>query len=277
MPDRPHDRLDHFLNAYTLTSAERKDIRSRVYHAGHSPDDPFAIMIAQDAIMEGRGAGVMAALEKLPHQLEGVTAALTKKIADKVTVDINKRNAAMQAGLSKQMSALIDETLKRSTAKADMRYLKRTALHIMLICVIVGGLAAMFGYALGKQEVHDLDSQYAHALPRADASTWLGLIESNPNIDDILWENCHNGGPQSYLAQDNREACTVPLWMGSGRLQSAPPKPPYLTTLLSLIPSRISTWAQLCIALCIGMLLGGAPRECFMPLPCSHSAKSPET
>ncbi|MEP2139252.1 MAG: hypothetical protein ABJI41_07065, partial [Erythrobacter sp.] len=82
-----------------MTDAQREDIRRRVYHAGHSPDDPLAILIAQDAIMEGRGAKVMAALEKLPRQLEGVTATLAKKITGKVTADINKRNAALQAGL----------------------------------------------------------------------------------------------------------------------------------------------------------------------------------
>ena len=62
MPERPLDRLDHFLNAYSLTDAQRADIRSRVYHAGHSPDDPLAILTAQDAIMKGRGTEVMAAL-----------------------------------------------------------------------------------------------------------------------------------------------------------------------------------------------------------------------
>jgi len=260
MPDRPHDRLDHCLNAYSLTDAQRADIRSRVYHAGHSPDDPLAILTAQDAIMEGRGTEVMAALEKLPRQLEGVTATLAKKITGKVTADINKRNAALQAGLSQQMNALIDETLKRSAARADIRNLRRAALHIGLICVILGGLAGLFGYALGKQEVHDLDPQYAHVLPRADASTWLALIEGNPNIDDTLWEHCHNGGPQSYLAEDNRAVCAVPLWMAPERQHFNPPKPPYLTTLSSLIPARTSTWVLLCITLCIGVLLGGATK-----------------
>ena len=261
MPERPFDRLDHFMSAYALTDKQRDYIRKRVYHAGQSPDDPFAILIAQDAIMEGRGARVMAALEKLPHQLEGMTAALTKKIARNVSVDINRRNAALQTGLSQQMGALIDETLKRSTAKADIRYLKRTALHIVLICVIVGGLAAMFGYALGKQEVHDLNSQYAHVLPRDDASTWLGLIENNPHIDDILWKHCHNGGPQSYLASDNREVCAVPLWMASERLQSGPRKLPYSTTLRALLPSNIWAWIMLCITFCIGLLLGGTAKQ----------------
>ncbi|WPZ23564.1 hypothetical protein T7987_17820 (plasmid) [Sulfitobacter faviae] len=259
MPDRPLDRLDHFLNAYSLTDAQREDIRRRVYHAGHSPEDPLAILTAQDAIMEGRGTEVMAALEKLPRQLEGVTATLAKKITGKVTADINKCNAALQAGLSQQMNALIDETLKRSAARADIRNLKRAALHIVLICVMLGGLAGLFGYALGKQEVHDLGPQYAHVLPRADASTWLALIESNPNIDDTLWENCHNGGPQSYLAQDNRAVCAVPLWMAPERQHSSP-KPPYLKTLSSLIPARTSTWVLLCITLCIGVLLGGATK-----------------
>jgi hypothetical protein len=263
MHDDSHDRLDHFMDAYNLVSTQRKMIRSRVYDGGLHPDDPMAILVAQDGIMQERLVTVLAVLREQPKQMERSTANLAAKISGTVTKDIDRRNATFLDGLTDRVSANLDLAIRQSMSKADVRFFQRAALHAALGCLLTAGLAGTTGYALGRHDTQNIASGYSNVIARPDARTWLTLIEKNGSIDTILHENCYNAGPAHLPQLADGDACAVPLWIGEGDFSGTDAITPYFKAIFKSVPSWLTAWVLVTAGLLIGGCVGATSKRAF--------------
>ena len=244
MHERPHDRLDHYLNAYVLTPERRKIIRNRVYQAGQSPDDPLAILTAQDGIMEGRLVTVLSGLKEFPAQMEQSGSKLSAGIVSHVAKNIDQRHAALLASLRAQVGADVDLAIQSSVARADVRFFRRAALHVALVCLLSAGIAGFAGYVQGRQDTRNLESGYAEVVGRPDAGTWLGIILNNQHIDGILKTECRRNGP-NVIQSDDRIGCSVPLWVDNRPDVKPDLFAAYVDAAMRWVPSGTPAWVLL--------------------------------
>ncbi|MCX7568061.1 hypothetical protein OS189_17095 [Sulfitobacter sp. F26169L] len=256
MPDKPYDRLDHFFAAYRLIYEQKKKIRARVYAAGYGPDDPLAILIAQDSILEDRLVSIIRALNIFPKQIERSTSTLSAEVSDKITKDIDRRNAGFLKGLRAQVGDDVDRAIQQSVAKADIRFFRRAALHLALVILLTAGLAGFFGYVSGRVDTRTIAADGAAVATRPDATTWLKIITSNRNVDAVLLEHCYNDGPKSLPQASGREACAVPLFVDAGETPSLGTTAAYMESLFVWVPSKITAWVLVLSSLCAGAGLG---------------------
>lgn len=252
MTDKPYDRLDHFFAAYRLTYEQKKKARARVYAAGYGPDEPLATQIAQDSILEDRLVFVLRALNIFPKQIERSTSTLSAEISDKVTKDIDRRNAGFLNGLRAQVGDDVDRAIQQSVAKADIRFFWRAALHLALVILLTAGLAGFSGYAFGRVDTRTITADTAAVATRPDAATWLKIINSNRNVDAILLEHCYNDGPKSISQASGREACAVPLFVDAGETPPLGTTAAYMEGLFVWVPSKITAWVLVLSSLCTG-------------------------
>lgn len=259
MPERPHDKLDHYLDAFVLTPDRRKIIRNRVYQSGHSPDDPIAILTAQDGIMEGRLVTVLAGLKGLPAQIEKSGSSLSAEIVSHVTKKIDQRHAALLADLRKQVGEDVDLAIKSAVSKADIRYFRRAALQVALVCLLSAGIAGIAGYVQGRQDTRNLEGGYAEIVGRPDADTWLGIISNNQDIDGVLKTECQRDSG-NILQLEDRLGCSVPLW-----IDNRPDTRPdfiatYFNAAIRWVLSGTPVWILLLCSLGFGFYAGFASK-----------------
>lgn len=264
MLDKPYDKLDHFLSAYTLTDARLELIRSRVYHAGLHPDDPMAILIAQDAIIESRLSGVLTALRHMPYLIEQSASTLSTDIVTRAAKQIDKRDKAFLDNLRKKVGTDMDTAMRQSVAKADVRFFQRAALKLGILMLLIAVIFGPLGYALGRLDTRNLNAQYEHIATRPDAQAWLGMIESNPNLNGLLVEHCIPGGPLRSISVEGMPMCSVPLKLAKKSAPGPTGVLSYISALSILFPSNVFAWVLICCSLVTGIIIGILSKQAFL-------------
>ena len=246
-------RLDHFLEAYQPLGEEvQARIWDRVHRAGWSANDPLSLQIAHETIMESRLVSHVGKMAALPGQLEAaVQSALDQGHATRARASMAERQA-IAAQIAQEAATGLQATLPR----LETLLLRRAALRLGLTFVLLSLMAGLAGYLWGRHDTGAFERQFAAYAERADAKTWISVLELNGNLDVNMAQACTDGGPGLFLAGDGRRACSVPLWLEAG------PRPESGTVLdfASAHLASLRSHASALVILLIGGLFGAAAR-----------------
>ncbi|MFP7675525.1 hypothetical protein ACG74X_19435 [Marivita sp. S0852] len=256
MRSEPDDKLSYFLDAYDLKPETRRKIRKRIHQGGIGPEDPVAMMTAQDAITEERFASFMTAFDNLPRQVGKTSGAIATRISQRVIQDIDRRNQGFLNRLLTHVGGDVEAAIKQSVKSADRWVFRRAALQLALVVLLTAGMAGWVGYAFGRHDTHDIAAEYADFAARPDAATWLSLIDNTRQIDVVLYDYCHFNGPQSFDRGDGRHWCAVPLKIDKADGQVPDVEASFFKVVSILMPTGKSAWALALYGLCIGIILG---------------------
>jgi hypothetical protein len=251
-------RLAHYLEAYQPLEQDLQDrIWDRVFRASWSPDDPMSLQIAHDVIQESRLASAGAKMAALPGQLDkAVQSALDK-------VEASRARAAMadRQAIAAQVARAATHALQITLPRFERAVHRRTAQRLVLMLAILSFVMGIGGYIWGRHDTGQFEEKLAELAARADAKTWIRLLEVNGNLDSNLSKACAPGGSGFILAPEGRHACAVPLWL------DAPDRPTpgpltamdFATDHLASLRSRSSFF----VILALGALLGAGLQQFF--------------
>lgn len=249
-------RLDYFLEGYAPLENEVKfKILDRVYRASLSLDDPMSLQIAHDTILENRMASFGGKIAALPGQLDkGVQSALDKVEASRVRAAKADRQAIAEQ-VAREATGALQAALPRFETALHRRTAQRLLMSLVLLSVVVG----LAGYIWGRHDTRQLEEKFAELAVRADAKTWIRLLDLNSNLEWTLSEACAAGGSGFFLAADGRPACYVPLWLDAPDMPTRGPSTVMesATDYLASFGSRSSFF----VILGFGVLLGAALRS----------------
>jgi hypothetical protein len=253
VPAVKQTRLAHLLEGYAPLEKELEaQIWDRVLRAGWSPDDPMSFQIAYDTIQENRMASFAGKIAALPGQLDkGAQSAL-----DNVEASRARAAKADRHAIAEQVAEAATTALRAALPLFEKTIHRRTAQRLVLMVAIFSLMAGIGGYIWGRHDTGQFEKQFAALAERADARTWISLLELNGNLDASMASACTPGGSGLFMDQEGRLACYVPLWL------SAPDLPPpgpltvaeFATDHLAYLQSRPAFF----VILGLGGLLGAA-------------------
>ena len=246
-------RLEHFLEAYQPLGLElQQRIWDRVHRAGWSPDDPMSLQIAHDAITEDRLARFAGKLGSLPGQLDKAV----QDALDKVAAARTREAAADRKVIATQVAQEATTALQLALPRFEKSIHLRAAQRLVVMLAVIGLLCGAGGYIWGRHDRAQLESAFAGLAERADAKTWIRLLELNANLDSSLAKACAAGGSGGFITAEGRRACYVPLWLEAPIEAVSGP-----LTVLDLATNHfasLSARLPFLVTLAIGALLGAA-------------------
>ena len=250
-------RLEHFLEAYQPLGLElQQRIWDRVHRAGWSADDPMSLQIAHEAIMEDQLASFGAKMDTLPARLDMAV----QQAQDKVAAVRARETAADRQAIATQVAQEATTALQVALPRFEKSVFWRAAQRLVLTLAIIGLLCGTGGYIWGRHDTTQLESAFAGLAERADAKTWIRLLELNGNLDWSLAKACAVGGSGGFITAEGRRACYVPLWLEAPI--AGVPGPLTVLDLAANYFASLSARLPFLVTLAIGALLGAA----LMPL-----------
>ena len=249
-------RLEYFLEGYApLENEVKSKILDRVYRASLSLDDPMSLQIAHDTILENRMASFGGKIAALPGQLDkGVQSALDKVEASRVRAAKVDRQA-----IAEQVAREATGALQAALPRFERTLHSRTVLRLVLTLALLSLVAGLAGYIWGRHDTRQLEEKFAELAVRADAKTWIRMLELNGNLEWTLSEACDAGDTRFFWAADGRPACNVPLWLDAPDMPTRGP----LTVVDSATDHLVSFGSRspFFVILGFGVLLGAALRS----------------
>lgn len=246
-------RLEHFLEAYQPLGPElQQRVWDRVYRAGWSPDDPMSLQIAHDAIMESRLGSFGAKMDTLPARLDTAVQQALEKVAAART----RESAADRRAIATQVAQEAAIALQIALPRFEKFVHQRAAQRLVLTLAIIGLLGGIGGYIWGRHDTRQLESAFVGFAERADAKTWIRLLEVNGNLDWTLAKACAAGGSGGFVTTEGRRACYVPLWLEAP--DAVPPGPLTVLDLAADHFASLSARLPFLVTVAIGALLGTA-------------------
>lgn len=251
-------RLAHLLEGYRPLEQDLEDtIWDRIHRAGWSPDDPMSLQIAHDTVQERRLASFADKMATLPAQIE--TAVQTAL----VTVEASHASAVLadRHVIAAQVARVATNALQVALPRFEKSVHRRTAQRLLLSLAILSIVVGVTGYIWGRHDTRQFEEKFVELAVRADAKTWIRLLELNGNLQWTLSEACAPAGSGFFLAADGRPACYVPLWLDAPDM----PAPGPLTVVESATDhlASVGSRSPFFVILGFGVLLGAALR----PLP----------
>jgi hypothetical protein len=246
-------RLEHFLEAYQPLGLElQQRIWDRVHRAGWSADDPMSLQIAHETIMEDQLASFVGKLATLPLQLDKAV----QQALDKVAAVRARETTADRQAIAIQVAQEATAALQAALPRFEKSVFWRAAQRLFLTLAIIGLLCGAGGYIWGRHDTSQLESAFAGIAERADAKTWIRLLELNANLDWTLAKACAVGGSGEFVTAEGRRACAVPLWLETPI--AAPPGPLTVLDLAADHFASLSARLPFLVTLAIGALFGTA-------------------
>ena len=251
MPAVKKTRLAHVLEGYAPLEKELEaQIWDRVFRAGWSPDDPMSFQIAYDTIHENRMASFGAKMVALPGQLDKAV----QSAMDKIEVSRARAAKADRQAIAEQVAQDTTAALQAALPQFEKTIHRRTAQRCFLTLTLISLVAGTGGYIWGRHDTTQFASQFAAFATRADAQTWVSLLEMNANLDENLSRACTPGGSGLSMPPEGGLACSVPLWL------DAPDKPTpgpltltdYATDHLTSLRTRASSFTLVGVGLLLG-------------------------
>jgi hypothetical protein len=248
-------RLDHFLEGYRPLEEELEiKIWDRVHRANLSPEDPMSIQIASDTIQEDRMTRFAAKMAALPEQLdEGVQSALGKVEASRTRAAVADRRV-----IAEQVAHDATTALQAALPRFEKTIHRRTAQRFFPTLTLISLVAGIGGYIWGRHDTAHLETQFAAFATRADAQTWVSLLEMNANLDENLSRACTSGGSGLSMPPEGGLACSVPLWLDAPDMPT--PGPLTLTDFATDHLTSLRTRASSFTLVGVGLLLGAGLR-----------------
>lgn len=183
-------RLDHFLEAYRpLEPWVERRVWDRVHRAGWSQDDPVSLQIAFDAIAETRIAITIAAMDVLPGRM----AEAAKVTLNQIEKAREQTAAAEREAIAAHVAQETGDVLRASMPRLERQFQWRVATRLIVTAALIALVASGVGYILGRHDTAALDSRYADLAEQPDAETWQTLQEVNPNLDEVISDQCRPG------------------------------------------------------------------------------------
>lgn len=203
-------RLDHFLEAYRPIDQDvERRLWDRVHRAGWSQDDPVSLQIAFQAIEEARMAAIAARMDALPDQM-AEAARVTLNQIEKARA---RTTAAEREAIAAHVAQEAGDVLRASMPRLERQFQWRVATRLIATAALIALVASGAGYILGRHDTAALDSRYADLAEQPDAETWQTLQEVNPNLDEVISDQCRPGQQDHIATASGRKACAVPLWL----------------------------------------------------------------
>lgn len=249
-------RLAHALEGYAPLGKELEArIWDRVFRAGWSPDDPMSLQIAHDTIQENRMDSFGVKMAALPGQLDqAVQTALDKVEASRARAAKADRQAIAEQ-VAQDTTAALQAALPRFERTLHRRTVQRLVLTLAILSIVVG----LAGYIWGRHDTRQLEETFAELAVRADAKTWIRLLDLNGNLDRTLSKACVPGGSGFFLVADGRPACNVPLWLDAPETPTRRP-----LTVVESAKDHLASFGSrspFFVILGFGVLLGAALRS----------------
>lgn len=210
-------RLDHFLQSYRPLPGGKKTeaiIFERVYAAGMTPDDPQAIVIAQDTIAEMRGRLFLRRMS----ELEDAEIKRAKEISSIVRNDWLKAQARLGTDVRDRIAAEASAAFKAAIPRLVGSLRWRAAAQLLLIVCVVATLPALVAYQLGRMNTAHIAQAYADVATSSDAETWLMLQRINPGVDQWIARECKPGGARFIQSEEGQVGCDIPLRIAPAHL-----------------------------------------------------------
>lgn len=210
---RPDDKLlfDKAAEVLGLDLETRDQSWLRMSKLGITPSDPTSIFIVTSGVLDKVASLVTASNDALPERIERAASKAVGPIA---------RAAAQQAAADlHHMAADAADTLTASVKAgiAEASTVQRSKLGALVIGIgaAIALATGIVGYSLGRSNVSGLATEYGAIVSRADAGTWLGLMQMNPDLNASL-RACGPGSARARSVEGARY-CEVPLWLDASR------------------------------------------------------------
>lgn len=218
MDEGAKSRFERAADVLGVDPAIRETMWRRIGDLQLSPDDPTVVFLAVAGVLEKAAVDIPAAMSGFPQKVEDAAKEAVKPLTDAAV-------AAARENVAAEIARLIEETkgdVRRAATNALRELSSRGEGQARFFQIAGLGLAAALagglGYAAGRTD----QSQFSHAAEalaaRADADSWLALMQANGDLTKTLRDNC-DGGKGVYVVQGAR-ACAPPLWL------DAPPGAP---------------------------------------------------
>lgn len=196
-------RVEFVLEDYVLPVKVVNLIWNRIHRANCNGDDPVAVQIALDTIVESRFTEMAA----LPEE---IASAAEASMIETYEVTFEKQGEILSKALVSDASAQFRHALSTCEKVAARGMLLRGCFILML--VLAFGLIAGAHYA--ENRIVGLSDTHRQFAVRPEAEFWLALQNANYGVEHYLTDQCSRGSPHVRVDEaTNREICTMNLFI----------------------------------------------------------------
>ena len=200
--------------AYDLDEAARDIAASKVQALGLSFDDPTTIHVVVGTALEVEGRKLVETINALPARVKSAATEAIGPVAKAATAKVRGDLANLGAQIGDRVGVSVTAAINAEMDSRHKTLQLRVGANLLVVIAMVALFASGLGYYLGKSNLTSISEQWQALATRADASDWLSLAATNPDLAATLRGSCGPGSPSAFIEGGSR-ACRVPLWIDS--------------------------------------------------------------
>lgn len=234
----PTSRLGKLIQAWGLRQEVSDKVWSRMADAGIGPHEPTAVTLAVETMFEEEAGSLIAAIERLPDQMERALGPASQAAAKMATATVEARMEEREAAALERLhlkegegKAELTRTARKSLEELTSamvttgnviitEQVKRSIIHKVSAAVViaaivlpaVGYTAFKTGETVGVTATQNATADLRQLMQRSDFADWYQVAQYN-DLKKVKADYCGTGPTNNVTTTAAGEVnCQVVLW-----------------------------------------------------------------